>query len=101
MRRTTNEMNSFTVWISGTGHEIEGMRNGQPMEEMIMDLYNNAVGRVAERSGLPIHQRKLYMLSLSIQQHYHYSSISISKCSGAKNEIIGNNYAVSFYFGIM
>jgi hypothetical protein len=35
MRRTTEEANSFTAWLAGTVHEIEGMLNGQPWNEML------------------------------------------------------------------
>ena len=70
MQRTTAETNTFTAWVAGTGHEIQGMLAGQPMNEMIMDLHNNAVGREAGRNGTSIDQSQLYTLPLSGQNYY-------------------------------
>lgn len=65
MRRTTQETNSCTAWIAGTGHEIEGLLGGQPLNEMLMDLHNNAVGRNAGRNSTPVDPGKLWTLPLS------------------------------------
>lgn len=65
MRRTTEETNSFTAHLAGTGHEIEGLLRGQPMQEMLMDLHNNAVGRDAGNSGTPVPVNHLWTLPLN------------------------------------
>lgn len=62
MRRTTEETNSCTAWLAGTGHEIEGLLDDQPWAEAIMDLHNNAVGRSAGRNDIPVDQGRLWML---------------------------------------
>ena len=72
MRRTTQETNSFTAWIAGTGHEFEGILNGQPWSEMIMDLHNNAVGREAGRADVPIDHGRLWTLPLDASQYNPY-----------------------------
>lgn len=59
MRRTTKETNSCTARIAGTGHEIEELLGGQPLNEMLMDLHNNAVGREAGRNSTPVNPGKL------------------------------------------
>ena len=60
MRRTTQETNALTAWLAGTGHEIEGLLNGQPGPEAIMDLHNNAVGRSAGDSNTSVDSNKLW-----------------------------------------
>jgi RHS repeat-associated protein len=62
MRRTTAETNVCVAFIAGTGHEIEGMLEGQPMDEMIMDLHNNAVGRDAGSNGTSVDPADLVTL---------------------------------------
>ena len=64
MRRTTQETNSCTAWIAGTGHELDGLRRGQPLNEMLMDLHNNAVGRNAGGNNTPVDSTKLWTLPL-------------------------------------
>jgi len=73
MRRTVQETNSFTAWIAGTGHEIEGLLRGQPLAEMLMDLHNNSVGRYAGRKGLSVDSSKLWTLPLNDSQYNPYS----------------------------
>lgn len=64
MRRTTQETNACTAWLAGTGHEIEGLLDGQPWGEAIMDLHNNAVGRdTGSDSNTPVDSSKLWTLS--------------------------------------
>lgn len=58
-RRTAEETNAFTAWAAGLQHEIEGLLDGQPWAEAIMDLYNNAVGREAAAEGVPVDPDKL------------------------------------------
>jgi RHS repeat-associated protein len=70
MRRTTEETNSFTAWISGTGHELEGLFEGQPFNEMLMDLHNNSVGREAGRDKTPIDPNNLVTLPLKEPSKY-------------------------------
>jgi hypothetical protein len=73
MRRTTQETNSFTAWLAGTGHEIEGTLKGQPLSEMMMDLHNNGVGRDAGLSNSSINQGSLWTLPLNSSQYNPYS----------------------------
>lgn len=65
MRRTTQETNSCTAWIAGTGHELEGALLGQPLNEMLMDLRNNSVGRDAGRNSTPVDSDRLWILPLN------------------------------------
>ncbi len=76
MRRTTEETNTFTAWLAGTGHEIEGMWKGQPWSEMLMDLHNNSVGRTAGRSNSPVDPNKLWILPLNNSKYNPYSNSS-------------------------
>ncbi|MFT4579436.1 MAG: RHS repeat-associated protein [Nitrospinales bacterium] len=62
-RRMVEEINGFTAWVAGTGHEIEGVINGQPLEETLMDLHNNRVGRKAGASGNAVNPRDLKVLN--------------------------------------
>lgn len=56
------ETNSFTAWTSGVGHEIDGLINGQPLDEMFMDLHNNAIGREAGLTGKSVNPAGLVIL---------------------------------------
>jgi RHS repeat-associated protein len=65
-RRMEVEIGPFTAWSSGVGHEIEGIFNrpkgmtiGQYLNESLMDLHNNSVGRNAGASGAPIDNSQL------------------------------------------
>jgi hypothetical protein len=59
-RRMVQETNSFTAWVAGVGHEIDGWVNHkQPWNEGTMDIFNNAVGRAAGRAGVPVDPNKL------------------------------------------
>jgi RHS repeat-associated protein len=51
MKRTTEETNICIAILVGTGHEITGLLQGQPVNEAIMDLYNNSVGQAAAVTG--------------------------------------------------
>jgi RHS repeat-associated protein len=53
-RRMSEEIGPFTSWSTGVCHELQGMAEGQPMDEMQMDLHNNAVGRAAGEAGTDI-----------------------------------------------
>jgi hypothetical protein len=76
MRRTTAETNSCTAWIAGTGHELDGMINGQPWDEMMMmDLHNNGVGREAGREGAPIDGSRLWTLPLRGSEYDPYRGV--------------------------
>jgi RHS repeat-associated protein len=49
-RRVQDETNTFTAWSAGVGHELVNIvRDGSPINEVIMDLHNNAEGRTAAR----------------------------------------------------
>jgi RHS repeat-associated protein len=74
MRRTTQETNSCTAWLVGTGHEIDGLLSlpPQPLNEMFMDLHNNAVGREAGRSGSSVDASKLWTLPLQTFPYNQY-----------------------------
>ena len=65
-RRMYKEINPITSIIVGYGHELDGLINrAQPMNEMLMDLHNNAVGRAAATSGVPIDQSQLIVIDPS------------------------------------
>jgi RHS repeat-associated protein len=51
MRRTADETNAFTAWLAGVGHELDNLTEGAPLEEILMDLHNNAQGRRAASEG--------------------------------------------------
>jgi len=51
MKRTTEETNICIAILVGTGHELTGLLQGQPVNEAIMDLYNNSVGQAAGLNG--------------------------------------------------
>lgn len=58
MRRTTVETNSFTSFVAGWGHEIDGLFNSrrklpinQYLQESWMDVQNNSIGRKLGASG--------------------------------------------------
>ncbi|MBK8970023.1 MAG: RHS repeat-associated core domain-containing protein [Hahellaceae bacterium] len=53
-RRMCEEINPFTSWAAGVGHEIDGLLNGQPWNEFMMDLHNNQEGRNAASEGRPV-----------------------------------------------
>jgi hypothetical protein len=63
MRRTTEETNVCVAIIAGVGHEIDDLRKGGPMNETIMDLYNNSVGQIAGVTGSEIDPADLATLS--------------------------------------
>jgi RHS repeat-associated protein len=44
-KRMTDELGYWYSWAFGTGHELQGLFQGQPFQEMRMDLHNNSVGR--------------------------------------------------------
>ena len=71
-QRMASEINPFTAWAAGTGHEVQGMCQGQPMNEMAMDLHNNGVGRSAGSSGQPINTNQLWTLPLGPSQYNPY-----------------------------
>jgi len=71
--RMVHETNTFTAWVAGTGHEIEGLLNGQPWGEAMMDLHNNAVGRAAGGHS-PINQSDLRTSPNSGSQYNPYSN---------------------------
>lgn len=75
MKRTSQETNTFTAWIAGTGHEIEGTLKGQPWNEMLMDLHNNSVGREAGNNNSSIDPSKLWTLPLNDSQYNPYSDV--------------------------
>jgi hypothetical protein len=75
MRRATKETNSCTAWIAGTGHEVEGLFGGQPMNEMLMDLHNNGVGREAGRNARSVDQCKLWTLPLPGSTYNPYRGV--------------------------
>lgn len=65
-RRMYEEINPITSILVGYGHELDGLIYGeQPINEMLMDLHNNAVGRAAAASGVPIDQSELIVIDPS------------------------------------
>ena len=73
MRRTTQETDTFTALVAGTGHEIEGtLKKGQPLNEMLMDLHNNSVGREAGRNNSSVNLSNLWTLPSKDSKYYSY-----------------------------
>ncbi|MBN2641487.1 MAG: RHS repeat-associated core domain-containing protein [Victivallales bacterium] len=70
-RRTTQEISAFTAWLAGTWHEIEGLLNGQPLDEALMDLNNNAEGRNAAREERSIDESNLITLNPPSPNQYN------------------------------
>jgi RHS repeat-associated protein len=75
MRRTTQETNACSAWLAGTGHELDGLLNGQPWEETIMDLHNNAVGRNAGSNSTPVNPGKLWSLPNNGSNYNSYQGV--------------------------
>ena len=73
MKNTTIETNLFTAWIAGTWHELEGLFDGQPLNETIMDLHNNWIGRDAGKNQADIEFDKLWTLPLNNLQYNPYA----------------------------
>jgi RHS repeat-associated protein len=73
IRRTVVETNTFTAWLAGTGHEVEGLISGQPRGETIMDLHNNSVGRAAGRRGTAVDPRDLWTLPCKRTRYNPYA----------------------------
>ena len=60
------EINPITSITSGYVHELDGLINhNQPINEMLMDLHNNAVGRAAAAAGVPVDQSRLIVIDPS------------------------------------
>ena len=59
-------------WIAGTGHKLDGLRGGQTLGELLMDLHNNAVWRDAEKNSTPVTQGKLWTLPLNGSSYNTY-----------------------------
>ena len=57
-----NEIDWPTAFFAGWGHELEGLFNGQPLEEMFMDLHNNAMGRSSDCPDKLLKENKLRIL---------------------------------------
>lgn len=56
-KRMTEELGHWYSLLFGMGHELQDILQGQPLQEMRMDLHNNSVGRNA--AGGPINQSDL------------------------------------------
>lgn len=61
-KRMVEEIGPGTAWFAGTGHEFENLFEGGPLDEILMDLNNNAEGRKAARENRPIDKNKLEIL---------------------------------------
>lgn len=46
-KRMTEELGDWYSLLFGIGHELQDIMQGQPLQEMRMDLHNNSVGRNA------------------------------------------------------
>ena len=62
MRRTRQQTNGFTAWLAGTGYEINNLLDGNPLNETVMDLHNNAEGRAAGAEDRPVNPAHLRTL---------------------------------------
>lgn len=62
-RRTEQAEDSYDVFcvtsVAGTGHELEGLLQGQRLNEALMDLHNNGQGRRAGSEGKPVNPNSL------------------------------------------
>jgi len=56
-KRMTEDLGYPYSWVFGTGHELHNLFQGQPFQEIRMDLHNNSVGRTA--AGGSINQGNL------------------------------------------
>lgn len=68
----SEEINPFTSWAAGFGHEVEGLLKGQPYNEALMDLHNNAEGRAAGAEMRPVDPAKLRTSPDDGSQYYPY-----------------------------
>ncbi len=60
MQRTAEETNEFTAELAGYGHELDNLINDNaPLDEILMDLNNNAEGRAAARENREINPNNL------------------------------------------
>lgn len=69
-RRMSEEIGPVTSYLAGVGHEVVGTLNGQPWNEMMMDLHNNKVGRGAANSGAGIDWSQLKTAPDSVEPTY-------------------------------
>jgi hypothetical protein len=60
-RRMFSEIGPFTALSAGLGWEVAGIVNGQPWRETLMDLHNNAEGRIAAAQARSVNPRDLVM----------------------------------------
>ncbi|MFA7345978.1 MAG: RHS repeat-associated core domain-containing protein, partial [Terrimicrobiaceae bacterium] len=58
-KRMADELGGWFSDLVGTGHELEGLLNGAPFDETVMDLNNNKEGRNSSREGRDINQNNL------------------------------------------
>ena len=63
--RMYQEINPVTSYTAGYLYELENLLGGQPINEMLMDLHNNAVGRAAAASGTMVDQSRLIVVDPS------------------------------------
>ena len=77
-RRMVEEINTFTAWVAGTGHEIDNLLRGGigTWNESMMDLYNNTVGRAAGREKRPVNHNELQTSPKSGFQYNPYAGSS-------------------------
>ena len=78
-QRMVQETNSFTAWVAGVGHEIDNLLHGGPWNETMMDIHNNAEGRVAGQQGSPVNPSNLQTIPKEGFQHNPYSGNSSGK----------------------
>ena len=58
-KRMADELGGWFSDLAGTGHELEGLLNGAPFNETVMDLNNNKEGRNASQQMRDINQNNL------------------------------------------
>ena len=58
-KRMADELGGWFSDLVGTGHELEGLLNGAPFDETVMDLNNNKEGRNSSREQRDINQNNL------------------------------------------
>lgn len=61
-RRMYQEINPVTSYTAGYLYELENLVRGQTINETLMDLHNNAIGRTAAASNTRIDQSQLMVI---------------------------------------
>jgi len=62
-QRMVDEIDTFTAFFAGWGHEIvDNLLKGSPLNEVIMDAYNNAKGRTGVHPDILLQNNELMII---------------------------------------